>query len=167
MSDTDRMQPIGKIPSLDYSTGREVREHFQAYRDYDLVHLPALVTDLDGIDQARTVLDTAERDITAYNARQATERGDEAASGKARAALAGKYIGRALTQVGEAHMILAQLLEDGYPHLVGDDWTAIAGWLNRMPSLSELHELRRACAVIEGTAPGTASELQRDTPDSN
>ena len=24
MSDTDRMQPIGKIPSLDYSTGREV-----------------------------------------------------------------------------------------------------------------------------------------------
>ena len=44
-------------------------------------------------------------------------------------------------------MILAQLLEDGYPHLVGDDWTAIAGWLNRMPSLS------RTARAPPGVAP--------------
>lgn len=153
-TDPDRMQPIGKIPSVDFSAGREVCEHFQAYRDYDLTHLPAVVTDLDGIDEARTVLNAAELGITEYKARESD---DPAAPAKALAGLAGKRIGRALGEIAEARALLYPLLADEGSGLTAADRAMLFAALEIPLSAAGLRKLRRACAVTEGPQASAAT----------
>lgn len=161
MSDTDRMQHVGYLPDIDPSAGDRPRTNRPARRDYDLLHLPSAVLDRDGIDQARTVLNAAELDITEYQARESD---DPAAAAKLLAGLVGKRIGRVLGEIAEARALL-------YPLLAGDDGgltrgerTALFAAMEIPLSAAGLRKLRRACAVIEGTAPKTAPAEADNSP---
>lgn len=67
----DRMQKLGDLPDIDPSADRRVVTPRPVYRDYGLLILPAATLDLDGIAEARLVLDLGERDIREYRAREA------------------------------------------------------------------------------------------------
>jgi hypothetical protein len=155
MSDTDRMQFAGYLPGIDPSAEDRPRTNRPVIRDYDLLHLPSAVLDRDGIDATRTVLDVAEREITWYEARESD---DPAATAKAGAALAGRHIGRALAEIGEARTLLYGLLDDEGSGLTVSEREALAAAMEIPLSAAGLRRVRRECAVIEGTTPETAAD---------
>jgi hypothetical protein len=149
-TDPDRMQFAGYLPDVDPSAEDRPRTNRAARRDYDLLLLPSVTVDRDGIDATRTVLDKAELDIAEYQARESD---DPAATAKALAGLAGRRIGRALGAIAEARALLYPLLDDEGSGLTAADRDALAAALDIPLSAAGLRKLRRACAVIEGTAP--------------
>lgn len=147
-ADADRMAFLGLVPDIDPSAEGRPRVNRNAYRDYDLAHMPEAVIDLDGIDQSRSVLALAEWEITAYLAREAVDAGDLAAMAKAKAVLAGKRIGEALAMIGAARALLGELEGDPAVDLGDERWQRVLRLNAGTHWPDAVYALRQACSVF-------------------